>query len=198
MKSEKGLLIVVSAPAGCGKDTILESALDLCSNLHYSVSATTRERREGELEGVHYFFKTREEFEQLITEGEFFEHTEYAGNYYGTPKTYIPKMLEAGKDVVLKIEVEGAENIKKLFPDCVSVFILPPSFEELERRLKERGSESPETIKKRIDIARIEMSFVKKYDYVIVNDCLKTAVSDFNAIIKAEKLSVKRGLPEIS
>jgi guanylate kinase len=198
--NKKGLLIVVSAPAGCGKDTILESAFEVSAKnnpLYYSVSATTRKIRAGEEEGVHYFFKSREEFERLIEAGELLEHTEYAGNYYGTPKTYIPDMLKSGKDVVMKIEVEGAANIKKLFPDCVLVFIMPPSFGELERRLHKRGTETEETIKKRIGIAKIEMSFAKNYDYVIINEKLGDAVSDFLTIIEAEKLSTKRGLPVI-
>jgi len=195
--NEKGLLVVVSAPAGCGKDTILECAFKSCNNLHYSVSATTRKKREGEQEGVHYFFKTREEFEQLIESGELLEYTEYAGNYYGTPKTYVPEMLNAGKDVVLKIEVEGAANIRKLFPECVLIFILPPSFEELERRLHKRGTEDEETIKKRVAIARVEMSFVKNYDYIIINEKLEDAVKDLSTIIQAEKFSPKRGIPVI-
>ncbi|MCL2018533.1 MAG: guanylate kinase [Oscillospiraceae bacterium] len=195
--TSKGLLIVVSAPAGCGKDTILGCVRDSCRNLHYSVSATTRQIREGEEEGVHYFFKTHEEFEELIKNDKLLEFTEYAGNYYGTPKDFIPKMLEAGKDVVLKIEVEGAANIRRIFPDCVLVFILPPSFDELERRLKKRGSETEETIKKRVNIAETEMSYVKSYDYIIINENLEKATEDFKAVIRAEKLSVKRGTPVI-
>ncbi|MCL2077481.1 MAG: guanylate kinase [Oscillospiraceae bacterium] len=194
---KKGLLIVVSAPAGCGKDTILECAFNVCPHLHYSVSATTRTIREGEQEGVHYFFKSIEEFKKMIKTGELLEYTQYAGNYYGTPKAYIPSMLESGKDVVMKIEVDGASNIKKLFPSCVLVFILPPSFEELERRLQKRGTEDAKTIKTRVDIARIEMSFVKNYDYVIINEKLEEAVKDFAAIVKSEKLSVKRGFPTV-
>jgi guanylate kinase len=193
----KGLLIIVSAPAGCGKDSILEGAFKICNNLHYSVSATSRAPREGEQEGVHYFFKTREEFALLIENNELLEYTEYAGNFYGTPREYIPKMLDAGKNVVLKIEVEGAANIKKLFPDCVLVFILPPSFDELERRLRKRGSETEETIKKRVGIAKIEMSFVKNYDYVIINASLEEAVRDFAAIVRAESISTGRGIPVI-
>lgn len=198
MMMNKGLLIVVSAPAGCGKDTILESAFKACNNLHYSVSATTRAPREGEGNGVHYFFKTREEFTQMIENNELLEHTEYAGNLYGTPREYIPKMLEAGKNVVLKIEVEGAANIRKLFPDCVLVFILPPSFDELERRLRKRGTETEETIKKRVGIAKIEMSFVKNYDYVIINANLEDAVKDFTSVVRAEGLSTKHGIPVIN
>jgi guanylate kinase len=195
--NKKGLLVIVSAPAGCGKDTILESVFELNNSLNYSVSATTRKIREGEEEGVHYFYKTREEFERLIKEKELLEYTEYAGNYYGTPKAYIPKMLEEGKDIILKIEVEGAGNIRKIFPESVLIFIMPPSFDELERRLHKRGTETEEIIKKRIDIAKIEMSFAKNYDYVIVNENLKTAVEEFLTIIQAEKLSVRRGLPVI-
>ncbi|MCL2109634.1 MAG: guanylate kinase [Oscillospiraceae bacterium] len=198
MRNKKGLLIVVSAPAGCGKDTILEAAFNLCDNLHYSVSVTTRTPRDGEQDGVHYFFKTREEFAEMLKNNELFEHTEYAGNLYGTPKSTIPEMLEAGKDVVLIIEVEGAENIKKIFPDCVLIFVLPPSLAELERRLKKRGTETGDTIKRRIDIAKIEMSFVKNYDYVIINERIEDAVAAFAAVIQAEKLTVKRGLPIIS
>jgi guanylate kinase len=196
--SKKGLLIVVSAPAGCGKDTILEAAFKTCKSLQYSVSATTRKIRDGEQDGVHYFFKTREEFEALIAENKLLEHAEYAGNYYGTPRDFVLEMLDAGKDVVLKIEVEGAGNIKKLFPDCVSVFILPPSFTELERRLQKRGTEDAETIQRRINIAKTEMSHVKNYDYVIINEKLEDAVRDFESIIRAEKLATKREIPEIS
>ncbi|MDR2559551.1 MAG: guanylate kinase [Oscillospiraceae bacterium] len=196
--NKKGLLVVVSAPAGCGKDTILECAFEACNNLHYSVSVTTRKARPSEEEGIHYFFKTREEFEQMIQKKELLEYTEYDGNFYGTPRKYIPEMLEAGKNVVLKIEVEGAENIKRIYPDCVRVFILPPSFEELERRLRKRGTETEETIKNRVGIAKIEMSFVKNYDYVIINADIEEAVKDFTAIVQAERLSAKRGIPVIS
>jgi guanylate kinase len=195
--NKKGLLVVVSAPAGCGKDTILKYAFGVCSNLHYSVSATTRQPRPDEEEGIHYFFKTREEFKQLIEADELLEYTEYAGNYYGTPRDFIPKLLDEGKDIVLKIEIEGAANIRRLFPDCVLVFILPPSFAELENRLQKRGTETEETIRRRVDIAKVEMFSIKNYDYVIINEKLENAVEDFAAIIQAEKLSIKRGIPVI-
>ncbi len=197
MNSKKGLLIIVSAPAGCGKDTILEKALADDANMHYSVSATTRKMRGGEIDGVNYHFKTRGEFEKMIREHQLLEYTEYVGNYYGTPKKTVIEMLEAGKDVVLKIEVEGAANIKKIFPDCVSIFILPPSMEELENRLVKRGTEDAFTIRDRINKAKIELTFAKNYDYVVINDVLDDAVNDFKVIIKAEKLAVKRGLPKI-
>ena len=144
---EKGLLFVVSAPAGCGKDTILEQLFKVTENVGYSVSATSRAPREGEVDGVHYHFRTREQFEQMIKNEEVLEYTEYCGNYYGTPRKAVEDMLNAGKDVILKIEVEGAMNIKRLFPECCLVFILPPSMQELERRLRKRGTETEEKIK---------------------------------------------------
>ena len=152
----KGLLFVVSAPAGCGKDTILEQVLEKAENVGYSVSATTRAPRPGEVDGTHYFFLSRERFEQMIAEGSVLEYTEYCGNYYGTPKKGVEDMLAEGKDVILKIEVEGAMNIKKLFPECCLVFILPPSMKELERRLRKRGTEDEETIMRRIAQAKNE------------------------------------------
>lgn len=197
-KNKKGLLIVVSAPAGCGKDTILDKVLAECPNLHYSVSVTTRKKREGEAEGISYYFRTTEEFKKMLEEKELLEYTEYVGNYYGTPKTAVYDMLESGRDVILKIEVEGAGNIKKLFPDCVMIFIVPPSFTELERRLKKRGSEDEATIKNRIDAAKIELTFIKHYDYVIINNELDKAVDDFKTVVEAEKLAVRHGIPSIS
>lgn len=189
---EQGILIVVSAPAGCGKDTILEQALRKNGNLFYSVSATTRAIRPNETDGVSYHFKTREAFEQMIAEGGLLEYTEYCGNYYGTPKRAVEEMLAAGKDVVLKIEVEGAMNIKRIFPDCAMIFILPPSFEELSRRLHKRGTEDEETILKRIETARRELTYAENYDYLIVNGELSAAVEDFLAVVSAEKKKTAR------
>lgn len=191
----KGLLIVVSAPAGCGKDTILERVLADCPDMHYSVSATTRQPREGEVDGTSYIFKSRGDFMKMIRADELLEYTEYVGNYYGTPKAPVFEMLDAGKDVILKIEVEGAANIKKMFPDCVLVFILPPSLEELDERLTNRGTEDTFTIKNRIEAARTELGFVGSYDYAVVNDVLDEAVEDFKHVVRAEKLSLKRGIP---
>lgn len=188
----KGLLIVVSAPAGCGKDTILERVLADNDNIFYSVSATTRAIRPGETDGVSYYFKSREEFEEMIKNSELLEYTEYCGNYYGTPKKAVMDMLEAGKDVVLKIEVEGAGNIKKMFPDCVMIFILPPSIAELDRRLHKRGTETEEVIQKRIETAKGELTYAVNYDYTIVNGALEKAIEDFETVVKAEKFRVSR------
>lgn len=184
---DKGILIVVSAPAGCGKDTILGEALAANGNLFYSVSATSRAMRPGETDGVSYHFRTREQFEKMIADGELFEYTEYCGNYYGTPKKAVEDMLAAGKDVILKIEVEGAANVKRIFPDCTMIFILPPSFEELNRRLHKRGTEDEETILRRIETAKRELTYAENYDYLIVNGELSEAVNDFLAAVSAEK-----------
>ena len=184
---DKGILIVVSAPAGCGKDTIRGEALAANGNLFYSVSATSRAMRPGETDGVSYHFRTREQFEKMIADGELLEYTQYCGNYYGTPKKAVEDMLAAGKDVILKIEVEGAANVKRIFPDCVMIFILPPSFEELNRRLHKRGTEDEETILRRIETAKRELTYAENYDYLIVNGELSEAVGDFLAAVSAEK-----------
>ena len=188
----KGLLIVVSAPAGCGKDTILEQVLANNDNIFYSVSATTRTIRLGEVDGASYYFNSRDEFETMIKNSELLEYTEYCGNYYGTPRKAVMDMLDAGKDVVLKIEVEGAANIKRMFPDCVMVFILPPSISELDRRLHKRGTESEEVIQKRIAAAKNELTYAANYDYTIVNGALEKAIEDFETVVRAEKFRVSR------
>ena len=190
----KGLLFVVSAPAGCGKDTILEQLFKKTDTVGYSVSATTRAPREGEVDGVHYHFKTREEFEQMIKDSEVLEYTEYCGNYYGTPRKGVEKLLSEGKDVILKIEVEGAMNIKRIFPECCLVFILPPSLAELERRLRKRGTETEDKIILRTAQARNELEFAKNYDYLIVNGELDVAVDDLLAVIRGEKLRRERNM----
>lgn len=194
----KGLLFVVSAPAGCGKDTILEQVLEKADNVGYSVSATTRAPRPGEVDGTHYFFLSRESFEQMIAEGAVLEYTEYCGNYYGTPKKGVEDMLAEGKDVILKIEVEGAMNIKKLFPECCLVFILPPSMKELERRLHKRGTEDEDTIMRRIAQAKNEIDTALNYDYFVVNDDLEDAVSDLMAVIRGEKCRKQRNLDKLN
>lgn len=184
----KGILIVVSAPAGCGKDTILEQALSRNDNLFYSVSATSRAMRPGETDGVSYHFRTREQFESMIENGELLEYTEYCGNYYGTPRKAVEDMLAAGKDVILKIEVEGAGNIRKMFPDCTMIFILPPSFAELDRRLHKRGTEDEETIQRRLRTAKEELTYARNYDFLVVNGALEKAVDDFLSVVAAEKM----------
>lgn len=193
----KGLLFVVSAPAGCGKDTILEQVLAKEANVGYSVSATTRAPRPGEVDGTHYFFLTREKFEEMIKNGDVLEYTEYCGNYYGTPRKGVEAMLAEGRDVVLKIEVEGAMNIKKLFPDSCLVFILPPSMKELERRLRKRGTEDEPTIMRRIAQAKTEIDAAVNYDYFVVNDDLEDAVNDLIAVIRGEKCRKERCLAKL-
>lgn len=188
----KGILFVVSAPAGCGKDTILEQALSRNINLHYSVSATTRAMRPGEVDGVSYHFKTHEQFEEMIAKNELLEHTEYCGNYYGTPRQTVEEMLENGKNTVLKIEIEGAANVKKLFPEAVLIFILPPSMQELERRLRNRGTEDEPTIQKRLEQAKTELSYAKNYDYAITNSDVEKAVDDLIAVVTAEGFKISR------
>lgn len=184
----KGSLFVVSAPAGCGKDTILIEMFKRCDTAGYAVSATTRAPREGEVNGVHYHFLTRDEFERKIAEKEVLEYTEYCGNYYGTLKKSVDDLLKAGKDAILKIEVEGAMNIKKMFPEARLVFILPPSWEILEKRLRDRGTETEDKIAERTRQARREVEYARNYDYLIVNDDLNSAVNDLLTILKAEKL----------
>ena len=185
----KGLLIVVSAPSGCGKGTILAQVLKN-DNFYYSVSATTRSPREGEVDGVNYHFLTKEGFEKLIAEDGMLEHACYCGNYYGTPRKAVFDKLEEGKDVILEIEVQGAMKIKEKCPDAVFVFILPPSLGTL--RLEKRGPETPEVIDKRVGEAAGEIEKAHNYDYIIVNDDLDDAVADFLAVVKAEKMTVKR------
>lgn len=190
--NNKGLLFVVSAPAGCGKDTILEELFKRTDKVGYSVSATTRAPRQGEVDGVHYHFRTRAEFEKMIEDGDVLEYTEYCGNYYGTPRKGVEELTAQGKDVILKIEVEGAMNIKRLFPECCLVFILPPSLAELERRLRKRGTETEEKIIERTKQARREIDLAKNYDYLIVNGELSDAVDDLCGVLRAEKLRKSR------
>ncbi|MBD5130274.1 MAG: guanylate kinase [Ruminococcaceae bacterium] len=188
----KGLLFVVSAPAGCGKDTILNELFKKTDTAGYAVSATTRAPRGGEINGVHYHFLTREEFESKIAEKEVLEYTEYCGNYYGTLRRSVNDLIERGKDAILKIEVEGAMNIRRMFPEACLVFILPPSWEILEKRLRDRGTETEEKIIERSKQARTEIEFAKNYDYLIVNDKLDAAVDDLLAVLRAEKLRRSR------
>lgn len=183
-----GLLIVVSAPSGTGKGTLLGLLKGMSSNIKYSVSATTRAPREGEVDGRDYLFKTRQEFEEMVEKGEFVEWVQYCGNYYGTPKKFVDEAVEQGFDVILEVEVEGAMNIKKLYPDCILIFVLPPSMEELKNRIRKRGTEEGEVIEKRISVAKKELEFVDKYDYVIINNDPLDAARDIDNIIKAEKL----------
>ncbi len=187
---EKGLLIVVSAPSGCGKGTILGEVLK-DPHYYYSVSATTRQPREGEIDGTHYRFMTREQFEALIGEQAFLEHAEYCKNYYGTLRAPIEENRALGRNVILEIEVQGAMQIRALCPDAVFVFIAPPSMEVLRERLTNRGTEEPDVIAERVAQAEEEMTHKNDYDYVVVNDVLSEAIADFKAIVRAEECKIK-------
>ena len=192
----KGTLYIVTAPSGCGKGTILADAIEK-HGFNFSVSATTRQTREGEQEGVNYFFKTHEEFEKMIEEDAFLEYAEFCDNYYGTPREYVESMLKEGKDVVLEIEVQGAMNVMKNMPEAISIFILPPSIKELKRRLLKRATEDIEVVNQRTLQARTEVPYAKYFDYVIVNDDLDDAVRDFDACVTAAKFSNKSHKNEI-
>ncbi|MGN0666584.1 MAG: guanylate kinase [Huintestinicola sp.] len=197
MAKNKGLLIVVSAPSGCGKGTILAEVLKR-DGFYYSVSATTRNPREGEADGVNYHFLTKERFEQLIAEDGMLEYASYCGNYYGTPREPVFRQLEQGKDVILEIEVQGAMKVMEKCPEAVSIFILPPSVSELRNRLIKRGTETEEVISKRVGEAAGEIAKAFSYDYIIVNDDLNKAVDDFLAIARAEKFTRKRAENKIN
>ncbi len=188
----KGLLVVISAPSGGGKGTILKELFSRDGNLKLSVSATTRRPRPGEKHGEQYYFISREEFESLIVEGKMLEHAEYVGNYYGTPRGPVEEWTAQGKDVILEIEVQGGAQVKRLMPECVSIFILPPSMKVLEERLRGRGTEQESTVQKRLETARREIPQASEYDYVVYNDRLEDAVEDIQAILRAEKLKYNR------
>ena len=183
-ENDKGLLIVFSGPSGVGKGTILEKLMaDKSLNLAYSVSMTTRSPREGEVNGVNYFFVTNEEFEKNIEEDKLLEHAKFVDHYYGTPRDYVEKMRNEGKNVILEIEVQGAKQVIQNSGDSLSIFIMPPDFVELENRIKNRGTEDPETIKKRIKAAKREVEAKDMYDYIVVNDDLDEAVDKVRGII---------------
>ena len=185
----KGLLVVVSAPSGCGKDTIVnEIVKEMGDDASISVSMTTRDMRVGEAEGVNYYYVSKEQFEENIRNGEMLEYTTYGSNYYGTPVGPVKDKLKNGKVVFLIIEVEGGENVKKIFSDCVKIFVIPPSMEVLEKRLRGRGTDKDEVIRERLEIARTELQRATEYDYIVENDVLQEAVEDVKTIIRAEKL----------
>ncbi|MBE2915263.1 guanylate kinase [Anoxybacillus flavithermus] len=184
---ERGLLIVLSGPSGVGKGTVrkaLFSQPDI--QLQYSISVTTRKPREGEVDGVDYFFKTREQFEQMIRQNELLEWAEYVGNYYGTPIEYVEKTLQEGKDVFLEIEVQGAMQVRKVFPEALFIFLAPPSLSELRKRIEMRGTESEELIRDRLKAAKEELEMMDAYDYVVENDQVKLACERIRAIVMAE------------
>lgn len=193
----KGLLVVISAPSGGGKGTILKELFARDPNLRLSVSATTRRPRPGEEHGKQYYFLSREEFEALIREGKMLEHAQYVGNYYGTPREPVEEWTSQGRDVVLEIEVQGGAQVKRLMPECVSIFIMPPSMRVLGERLRGRGTEDEATVQKRLEAAREEIPHAKDYDYVVYNDRLEDAVEEIQAILRAEKLKYSRNTDSI-
>jgi guanylate kinase len=187
MIKRRGLLIVLSGPSGVGKGTVRKELFSQPdTNYEYSISMTTRAPRVGEVDGVDYFFKSREEFEQLIEQGGLLEHAEFVGNYYGTPLAYVHETLDAGRDVFLEIEVQGAAQIREKAPDALFIFLAPPSISELEQRLIGRGTEPEDVIARRIATAREEVEMMSLYDYVVENDEVQNACDKINAIIKAE------------
>ncbi len=190
--SGRGILFVMTGASGVGKDTIRQASLPAVGGLHYSVSATTRERRVGEVHGEHYWFLDKATFKGMADRGEFLEHAEYVGDYYGTPTRAVRDALNCGRDVLLELEVSGARQVKKRRPDAIMVFIAPPTLCELERRLRGRGTDAEEKIQKRLARAREELRAVREFDYVVVNDTISTAVKDFIAIIRAERTRAHR------
>lgn len=187
----KGLLIVVSGPSGTGKGTVCGELL-ASTELAYSISATTRSPRAGEVDGKNYYFLTREEFERRIEAGDFLEYADVYGNYYGTPLGEIEKRLSAGEDILLEIDTQGALNVMEKCPDALFIFLLPPSIAELEHRIKGRGTETAESLAKRLGSARAEIAIGKKYNYVVVNDTVKNAVARIQSIITAEHCRVDK------
>lgn len=188
----KGFLLVISGPSAAGKGTICRKLLARNEDLIFSVSATTRKPRVGEKEGINYFFIDSLKFNNMIEHKEFLEYARVHNNYYGTPRNFVLNNVNKGKTVILEIDVKGALQVKKVYPEAVFIFLLPPSMEELKNRIEKRGTESKEDINIRLKNAFEELKFVEEYDYFVINDKVKNAVESVESIIKAEKLKVKR------
>lgn len=192
MLKQKGILFVLSGPSGVGKGTVRQRLFEQETSLKYSVSATTRKKRPGEKEGVDYFYKTEEEFKKMIVNGELLEYAQYVNNYYGTPKKYVEEQIALGNDVFLEIEVQGALQVKRNFPEGVFIFLCPPSLEELKNRIINRGTETDNLIKNRLKEASKEIEMMSEYDYVVVNDDVDKAVEKVKAIIVSEHCKRER------
>lgn len=188
----QGVLLVVSGPSGAGKGTICQMLRDQLPDLGYSVSVTTRQPRTGEVDGVNYFFKTVDEVKEMIAKDELLEYAEVYGNYYGTPRNYVMDLLNSGKDVLLEIDIQGALQIKKRFPNGVFVFIVPPSLDELSARIYKRGTDSEDVIQRRMASAAGELTYAAEYDYIIVNDIAEKAANKVLTIMEAERYRVAR------
>ncbi|MBA5850527.1 guanylate kinase [Clostridium sp. cel8] len=193
---KKGLLVIISGPSGAGKGTVCKELIKK-NDLWISVSATTRKPRAGEVDGSNYYFLTKEEFESKIKNNDFLEYAEVYGNYYGTPKDKVLEAINLGKDVILEIDIQGALKVKKNYPQGVFIFILPPSMEELKKRIINRGSETQESLMTRFNSAYKEINYISKYNYAVVNDTVENAVKNIESIITAEKCRVDRVKDEI-
>jgi len=193
IQKQEGLLIILSGPSGVGKGTVCKQLRQHLTSLTYSVSATTRAPRQGEVEGVNYFFKQKEEFEKMIDRDEFLEWAKYVDNYYGTPHSFVREQLQSGQDLILEIEVQGAMQVReRVGNDGIFIFLVPPNVEELKRRILERASETDESLMKRMLVMEREMKLIQHYDYCVVNDDLSVACSQIKAIITAEHCRVER------
>ena len=188
----KGGIFVVSGPSGSGKDTLLTELFKKCPEIKFSISSVTRPMRAGEKEGEKYNFISRKEFEEMLQRDELLEHNVYVGNYYGTPKTPVLNASKNGEDIIIEVDVNGAKQIREKLPQAVSIFIMPPSFAELEKRLSGRGTETEEVIAERMNSALFEIERATEYDYIVVNDDIDTAVNDIIQIISGSRLMLKR------
>ena len=195
---KKGKTFIISGPSGVGKSTVLSALLEKRSNVYFSVSATTRDPRPGELDGIHYHFMDVDSFRKWIAMDQFLEYAEYVGNFYGTPKRFVDEAMEQGKDVILDIEVQGAIQVTSKRPDTVRIFIAPPSWSELERRLTERGTDSKDKIQKRRLRAKVEFQTAHTYDYFVINDTVENAVKELDAIMTAEHCKPKERMEIIN
>ena len=196
--TDSGVLIILSGPSGSGKDTVLNKLTENRDDIKISISMTTRQKRNDEIDGLNYYFVSREYFEKKIADNNMLEYAEYADNLYGTPKAPVDEMLRNGKAVILKIEVQGAEKIRKIYPEVISIFLMPPSVRVLEERLRGRNSEDEETLNHRLVIAREEIRRASEYDYIVINDTVENAVAGIETIINAERQKTKKNKKIIS
>lgn len=192
MIEQKGILFILSGPSGVGKGTVRKALFEKDTNLQYSISMTTREKRPGEQEAVDYFYRSKQEFEEMIKDNQLLEHAKYVDNYYGTPRQYVEKTLDEGRDVFLEIEVQGALQVRENFPEGVFIFLSPPSLEELKNRIISRGTETEKSVVNRLRAAKDEIELMDAYDYVVVNDYVDSAVDKIQAIVIGEHCKRER------